>query len=279
MKHPRDEAHSEEGALRIQVQPCLFVFSVSWASALVSAVICLFLLAVLLLCCEQVWDLRGWQEVLQDCLSPEVEGAFPCDGTVMSGWFVWVRMEKTTSPESAIRPHRLHCWAQTNIAENSALTYKALSGCIRGRELARAFTWNDVRTESALLYCPHCVHLITAAPYQPKDKSVEVTRAACTWWWGGRRYFAKLHWNNNAGGGCLCVFVRLRERVMNHKAARPFHSSSLKTITCRPCRWQRQWCGPRFSFDLCGQGRVVLMRPDIRMIHVCGECECFFSVQ
>lgn len=105
------------------------------------------------------------------------------------------------------------------------------------------------------------------------------------WRWPGLhlhergRYFTKLHWNNNAsdgGGGCLRVFVRLCERVMNHKAARPFHSSSLKTITCCPCRWQRQWCGPRFSFDLCGQGRVVLMRPDILMIHVCGECECFF---
>lgn len=40
---------------------------------------------------------------------------------------------------------------------------KVLSGCIRGRQLARVFTWDDARTESALLYCPHGVHLVIAA--------------------------------------------------------------------------------------------------------------------
>lgn len=37
-----------------------------------------------------------------------------------------------------------------------------------------AFTWDDVRSESALLYCPHCVHLI-AAKYESKVKPQEVT--------------------------------------------------------------------------------------------------------
>lgn len=46
-------------------------------------------------------------------------------------------------------------------------------------ELATAFTWDDVRTESALLYCPHSVHLITATLYEPKDKSVGVTHRMC----------------------------------------------------------------------------------------------------
>lgn len=64
----RQGTQSSEEALCIQVQPCLFVFSVRRASALVSAVIRLFLLVLLLLCSEQVWDLRSWQEVLRDCL-------------------------------------------------------------------------------------------------------------------------------------------------------------------------------------------------------------------
>lgn len=264
----RQGTQSSEEALCIQVQPCLFVFSVRRASALVSTVIRLFLLVLLLLCSEQVWGLRSWQEVLRDCLSPEVKGGFPCDGAVMSGWFVWVRMEKPTSPESAIRPHGLHCWAQINNAENSALTQKVLSGCIRGRELARAFTWNDVRTESALLYCPHCVHLTTAALYEPKDKSLEATHRMCyssicirggftSWNYCILKQQCRQQWRSVSV--CVCE----REWVMNHKAARALHSFSLKTITCCPCRWQQQWCTPRFSFDVCGQGRVVVMRPDI----------------
>lgn len=66
-------------------------------------------------------DLRSRQEVLRDCLSPEVEGGIPRDGAAMSGRFcATTRAEKSTSPESAIWPHRLHCWAQINKAENSA---------------------------------------------------------------------------------------------------------------------------------------------------------------
>lgn len=44
---------------------------------------------------------------------------------VMSGWFVRVKMEKTTSPESAIRPYRLHCWAQ--IKQHSKFSTKIKS--------------------------------------------------------------------------------------------------------------------------------------------------------
>lgn len=45
--------------------------------------------------------------------------------------------------------------------------------------MATAFTWDDVKTESALLYCPHSVHLIIAALYEPKDKSLGVTHRMC----------------------------------------------------------------------------------------------------
>lgn len=119
----RQGTQSSEEALCIQVGPCLFVFSVRHASALVSAAICLFLL-VALLCLEQVWDLRSWQKVLRDCLSPEVERGLPCDGAVMWGWFLRVGLEKITYPESAIWPsqawYRLHFWAQINNTKNSA---------------------------------------------------------------------------------------------------------------------------------------------------------------
>lgn len=77
--------------------------------------------------------------------------------------------------------------------------------------MAAAFTWDDVKTESALLYCPRSVHLIAAALYGPKDKSRGGDTQNVLWLHLHERgiYFMKLYRNNNAGkeGGvypCVC---------------------------------------------------------------------------
>lgn len=44
---------------------------------------------------------------------------------------------------------------------------KMCQGALEG-ELATAFTGDDVKTESALLHCPHSLHLITAALLKPR---------------------------------------------------------------------------------------------------------------
>lgn len=44
---------------------------------------------------------------------------------------------------------------------------KMCQGALEGK-LATAFTRDDVKTESALLYCPHSLHLITAALLKPR---------------------------------------------------------------------------------------------------------------
>ena len=117
---------------------------------------------------------------------------------------------------------------------------KCCQGALQ-RELATAFTWDDVKTESALLYRPHSVRLIAAALYRPKDKSVGVTRRMCCGCNLHERWiyfmFMKLYWSSSAGdkatiaSACmhvLCVCVCVREQLINHVAAGTPHSSSLK---------------------------------------------------
>lgn len=73
-------------------------------------------------------------------------------------------------------------WAvspSSNNTENSAQTLNKRCQGELGRELATAFTWDDVKTESALLCCPNCGHLITVAMFEPKDKSVGGTHETC----------------------------------------------------------------------------------------------------
>lgn len=88
----------------------------------------------------------------------------------------------------------------------------------------------------------------------------ECVMAAFAWW---RVYFMKLYWSNNAGnkgGERMCV----RDKVwfiMKHLEL--FKALYLNMITCCPCRWQQQWCTSRFSYDVCGQERAVIMRLDI----------------
>lgn len=95
-----------------------------------------------------------------------------------------------------------------------------------------------------------------SVPTKPKDESVEVThrtRYDSIYVSGG--FYLQ---NSTAATKRAIRMLWVCVRVMNHNAAgRRLHSSSLKTITRRPCRWQPQWCPPRSGDDVCGQGRAV----------------------
>ena len=73
-KHPSDKARRAPRKRCIQVEPCLFALSVRRASALVSAVICLFLLVGLLLCLNRfgIWGVD--RKCCGVCLWAEVGG-------------------------------------------------------------------------------------------------------------------------------------------------------------------------------------------------------------
>ena len=149
---------------------------------------------------------------------------------------------------------------------------KCCQGALQ-RELATAFTWDDVKTESALLYRPHSVRLIAAALYRPKDKSDGVTRRMCCGCNLHERWiyfmFMKLYWSSSAGDKatiasacmhvlCVCVCVCVCEsNWLITSRLELLIAPHLKMITCCRCRWQQQWCTPRFCFDVCGQGRAA----------------------
>lgn len=88
-------------------------------------------------------------------------------------------------------------------------------------------------------------------------------------------YFMILYWSNNAGnkrGAYVCICERAW--AMNHNVARTPHSSSLKTITCYPCRWQLQWCtSVLMCVDKVGQTLWGLTSLEL-MIHICSGCKC-----
>lgn len=94
------------------------------------------------LCLNHVWEPRSWQEYCGIAFRLKSRQAFPrhgvCDGGCASG-----------------------CASQANNNENSAVKmekkWKALSGHVRERG---AFTWDDGRTESALLHCPPCTYAL-----------------------------------------------------------------------------------------------------------------------
>lgn len=53
-----------------------------------------------------------------------------------------------------------------------------------------------------------------------------------------------------------------------------FIAPHLKMITCCRCRWQQQWCTPRFCFDVRGQGRAAgLTTPTEVTTHIRNACK------
>lgn len=187
-----------------------------------------------------------------------------------------VRMEKTTSPESAIQAvplssNRQHWKFSSKIKK-----------CCQGapeRESWQEPSHGLMRGLNQLSSTVHHVHHCCTIRTQGHRGGTQIVLRCHL----HERvvYFMQSCPSNNAGhkkGVC----VRERDRVVNHGAATARHSSSLKTIACCPCRWQRQWCTPVFSFDVCGQGRAVSTWPDIlrhRWWHMYGVVALFCQVK
>lgn len=89
-----------------------------------------------------------------------------------------------------------------------------MSGCVRERELATAaFTWDDVKTESALLYCPHSsVHLITV-PTQGQVSGGDTQNVLGPHLHERGIHCMKLYRSNNGGNKGGCARVRVSDEV------------------------------------------------------------------
>lgn len=147
---------------------------------LVSAAICLFPLVPLLL--EQVWDLSSWQEGLRDCLSPQVDRGIPCDGAATRGRSVRGGVEENHLPRVSnltLAGLVQAALLSSNKQHRKFSTKMKMCQGVLGAELATAFKWDDVKTESGLLYCPHSVHLITAALLEPRTSHWEWHKICC----------------------------------------------------------------------------------------------------